>query len=158
MLYVHTLKTWNASNWMFRLLSRSMFIISFRFSALLMYFVITEKLCLSRRSSPRSCKTVNTFNTFQHNNNRTTLSRVEELSPSKTAVWWHSCQNAGASHTLWTPDKRVKSLWGTASSNKQSQDKLDNSLCRNCSPGNPHTLFCALWGDPETEKKIWYVR
>ena len=31
-----TLKTWNASNWMLRLFSRSMFIISFRLSGLLM--------------------------------------------------------------------------------------------------------------------------
>lgn len=58
MFYVHTLKTWKASNWMFRLLSLSMFIISFKFSARLMYFVMTVKLCLSRRSSPRSWKVV----------------------------------------------------------------------------------------------------
>lgn len=49
-----TLKTWKASNWMLALLSRSRFIISFRFSVLLMYRVMTVKLCLSNNSSPRS--------------------------------------------------------------------------------------------------------
>lgn len=40
---------------MFRLGSLSKFIISLRFSGLLMYLVIVVKLCLSSRSSPRSC-------------------------------------------------------------------------------------------------------
>lgn len=39
---------------MLRLLSRSRFIISFRFSGLLMYFVMMVKLCLSSSSSPSS--------------------------------------------------------------------------------------------------------
>lgn len=60
--YEHTLNTWNASNWMFRLLSLSRFIISFKFSARLMYLVMTVKLCLSSRSSPRSWKTVFYYN------------------------------------------------------------------------------------------------
>lgn len=47
-----TLKTWNASNWMLRLLSRSRFIINLRFSGLLMYFVMMVKLCRSSSSSP----------------------------------------------------------------------------------------------------------
>ena len=37
---------------MLRLLSRSRFIISLRFSGLLMYFVIMVKLCRSRSNSP----------------------------------------------------------------------------------------------------------
>lgn len=40
---------------MFRLGSLSKFIISLRFSGLLMYLVIVVKLCLSSKSSPRSC-------------------------------------------------------------------------------------------------------
>lgn len=54
--YWLTLNTWNASNWMLGLLSRSKFIMSFRFSGLLMYLVMMAKLCRSRISSPRSCK------------------------------------------------------------------------------------------------------
>lgn len=50
-----TLKTWKASNWMLGLLSLRRFIMSFRFSGLLMYRVMTVKLCLSRSSSPSSC-------------------------------------------------------------------------------------------------------
>lgn len=50
-----TLKTWNASNWILGLLSLNRFIMSLRFSGLLMYLVITVKLCLSSRSSPNSC-------------------------------------------------------------------------------------------------------
>lgn len=53
---VFTLKTWKASNWMLGLLSRSRFIISLRFSGLLMQRVITVKLCLSNNSSPKSWK------------------------------------------------------------------------------------------------------
>lgn len=49
-----TLNTWNASNWMLGLLSLSRFIISLRFSGLLMYLVMMEKLCRSRISSPSS--------------------------------------------------------------------------------------------------------
>ena len=49
-----TLNTWNASNWIFLLLSLSRFIISFKFSGLLMYLVITVKLWRSSKSSPRS--------------------------------------------------------------------------------------------------------
>lgn len=49
-----TLNTWNASNWMLGLLSRSKFIISLRFSGLLMYFVMMAKLCRSRINSPSS--------------------------------------------------------------------------------------------------------
>lgn len=52
-----TLKTWNASNWILGLLSLNRFIMSLRFSGLLMYLVITVKLCLSSRSSPNSCRT-----------------------------------------------------------------------------------------------------
>ena len=40
---------------MFRLGSLSRFIINLRFSGLLMYLVIVVKLCLSSKSSPRSC-------------------------------------------------------------------------------------------------------
>ena len=41
---------------MFRLGSLSRFIINLRFSGLLMYLVIVVKLCLSSKSSPRSCR------------------------------------------------------------------------------------------------------
>lgn len=51
-LATNTLNTWNASNWIFRLLCRSKFIMSFRFSGSEMYLVIMLKLLLSRRSSP----------------------------------------------------------------------------------------------------------
>lgn len=51
-IFYFTLKTWNASNWMLRLLSRNRFIISLRFSGLLMYFVMMVKLWRSRSSSP----------------------------------------------------------------------------------------------------------
>lgn len=54
-----TLKTWKASNWMLRLLSRKRFIISLRFSGLLMYFVIIVKLCLSNSNSPSSYRNEN---------------------------------------------------------------------------------------------------
>merc|ERR1719510_1089332 len=52
----NTLKTWKASNWIFRAFSFSIFIISFKLSGLEIYLVITEKLCRSRRSSPNSLR------------------------------------------------------------------------------------------------------
>uniref|UniRef100_A0A182Q3S1 Uncharacterized protein n=1 Tax=Anopheles farauti TaxID=69004 RepID=A0A182Q3S1_9DIPT len=51
-LVLLTLKTWNASNWMLRDFSLSMFIISFKLSGLEMYFVITCCFC-SRNSAHR---------------------------------------------------------------------------------------------------------
>lgn len=56
-----TLNTWNASNWIFLLLSRRRFIIIFKFASLAMYRVITLKLARSRRISPssfRDCRLV----------------------------------------------------------------------------------------------------
>lgn len=52
----NTLNTWNASNWIFRDFSLSIFIMSFRLSGFEMYFVITVKLCRSSSSSPSSFK------------------------------------------------------------------------------------------------------
>lgn len=49
-----TLKTWNASNWMFLLLSRRRFIIILRFASFAMYFVMTLKFARSSRISPSS--------------------------------------------------------------------------------------------------------
>ncbi len=50
-----TLKTWNASNWMFLLLSRSKFIINFRFSGLPINRDITLKFARSSNNSPSIC-------------------------------------------------------------------------------------------------------
>lgn len=49
-----TLNTWNASNWIFLLLSLSRFIISLRLSSLEIYRVMTLKLVRSSRISPSS--------------------------------------------------------------------------------------------------------
>jgi len=106
-----TLKTWNASNWMFRLLSRSKFIISFKFSARLMYFVMTVKLCRSRRSSPRSWGKKNRVNQSMHGQQeQASIWDVTERlqAPSETAVWWRSFQNGEAFRTPWTPGGRLK--------------------------------------------------
>ena len=51
-----TLKTWNASNWMFLLFSFNRFICCFKLSVLLMNLVITEKLYRSSSSSPSNWK------------------------------------------------------------------------------------------------------
>ena len=107
----HTLKTWKASNWILRLLSLNKFIISLRFSARLMYLVITVKLCLSRRSSPRSWRKIIVAEHWAQPKEFLALnwwqihlfcSRVQIIIslPSKTDVWWHSCQNAGAFRIL----------------------------------------------------------
>ena len=51
---LNTLNTWKASNCMFLLFSRNMFIMSLRLSGLEMYRVIVVKLCLSNKSSPNN--------------------------------------------------------------------------------------------------------
>lgn len=110
-----TLKTWKASNWMLGLLSLSRFIMSFRFSGLLMYRVMTVKLCLSRSSSPSSCPVNNThkhdINDKTDDRNHTSeRTQTHTHAPSATVSWSRSSRNEAVSHSYRKPGKEQQEL------------------------------------------------